>query len=73
MVERYGFSKNCKVVAFTGDNPGSLAGMRLGKGDVAISLGTSDTLMLWLEKPSPALDGHIFINPLDGKINTINI
>jgi xylulokinase len=28
----------------TGDNPNSVAGMRLGDGDIAISLGTSDTV-----------------------------
>lgn len=25
-VERFGFSEKCRIVAFTGDNPGSLAG-----------------------------------------------
>ncbi|XP_057178796.1 xylulose kinase isoform X3 [Triplophysa rosa] len=64
-VERYGFSKNCEVVAFTGDNPGSLAGMRLCEGDVAVSLGTSDTVFLWIKEPKPALEGHIFCNPVD--------
>lgn len=29
LAERYGFNQNCKVVAFTGDNPASLAGCRL--------------------------------------------
>ncbi|KAG7267221.1 hypothetical protein CRUP_004562, partial [Coryphaenoides rupestris] len=32
---RYGFSEDCRVVAFTGDNPASFAGMRLQEGDVA--------------------------------------
>ncbi|XP_066300967.1 xylulose kinase-like [Branchiostoma lanceolatum] len=64
--DRYGFSPDCKVIAFTGDNPGSLAGMRLQGGDIAVSLGTSDTLFLWLQQPSPALTGHIFCNPVDG-------
>uniref|UniRef100_A0A674MRH1 Xylulose kinase n=1 Tax=Takifugu rubripes TaxID=31033 RepID=A0A674MRH1_TAKRU len=36
-VHRYGFSKSCSVVTFTGDNPASLAGMRLQPGDVAVS------------------------------------
>ena len=67
LVDQYGFSAGCKVVAFTGDNPASLAGMRLEEGDVAVSLGTSDTLMLWLKTPQPALEGHIFVNPVDGK------
>ncbi len=33
---RYGFSPSCKVVAFTGDNPSSLAGMRLEQGDIVV-------------------------------------
>ncbi|XP_048190562.1 xylulose kinase isoform X2 [Perognathus longimembris pacificus] len=64
-VQRYGFSPECKVVAFTGDNPASLAGMKLEEGDIAVSLGTSDTLFLWLREPTPALEGHIFCNPVD--------
>ncbi|XP_030612600.1 xylulose kinase isoform X2 [Archocentrus centrarchus] len=64
-VQRYGFSESCRVVAFTGDNPASLAGMRLQPGDVAVSLGTSDTVFLWLQQPRPALEGHIFCNPVE--------
>ncbi|XP_042812970.1 xylulose kinase isoform X4 [Panthera tigris] len=63
-VQRYGFPPGCQVVAFTGDNPASLAGMRLEEGDIAVSLGTSDTLFLWLQEPMPALEGHIFCNPV---------
>ncbi|MEE6467355.1 hypothetical protein FKM82_007210 [Ascaphus truei] len=63
-VQRFGFSPGCKVVAFTGDNPASLAGMRLEEGDIAVSLGTSDTLFLWIQEPTPALEGHIFCNPV---------
>lgn len=68
MVEQYGFNPDCKVVAFTGDNPASLAGMRLEEGDIALSLGTSDTLMLCFKTPKPALEGHIFVNPVEGII-----
>uniref|UniRef100_A0AAX7V9E1 Xylulose kinase n=1 Tax=Astatotilapia calliptera TaxID=8154 RepID=A0AAX7V9E1_ASTCA len=107
-VHRYGFSESCSVVAFTGDNPASLAGMRLQPGDVAVSLtlahflssrrvtvavnvcvcvracvraracvcvrvcvcvqvslGTSDTVFLWLQQPRPALEGHVFCNPVE--------
>ncbi|XP_065804917.1 xylulose kinase [Labrus bergylta] len=64
-VQRYGFSDGCRVVAFTGDNPASLAGMRLQQGDIAVSLGTSDTVFLWLQQPRPALEGHVFCNPVD--------
>ncbi|XP_067398864.1 xylulose kinase isoform X3 [Emydura macquarii macquarii] len=66
-IQRYGFSPDCKVVAFTGDNPASLAGMKLEEGDIAISLGTSDTLFLWIQEPTPALEGHIFCNPVDSR------
>ncbi|XP_073887796.1 xylulose kinase isoform X8 [Macaca fascicularis] len=66
-IQRYGFPPGCKVVAFTGDNPASLAGMRLEEGDIAVSLGTSDTLFLWLQEPRPALEGHIFCNPVDSQ------
>ncbi|XP_025022501.1 xylulose kinase isoform X4 [Python bivittatus] len=65
--ERFGFNPACKIVAFTGDNPASLAGMRLAKGDIAISLGTSDTLFLWIQEPKPALEGHILCNPVDSQ------
>ncbi|XP_042068956.1 xylulose kinase [Haplochromis burtoni] len=64
-VHRYGFSESCSVVAFTGDNPASLAGMRLQPGDIAVSLGTSDTVFLWLQQPRPALEGHVFCNPVE--------
>ncbi|CAL8294596.1 unnamed protein product [Lota lota] len=64
-VARHGFSVDCRVVAFTGDNPASFAGMRLQEGDVAVSLGTSDTVFSWIKEPRPALEGHVFCNPVD--------
>ncbi|XP_072288214.1 xylulose kinase-like, partial [Pyxicephalus adspersus] len=66
-IQRFGFSCDCSVVAFTGDNPASLAGMRLEDGDIAVSLGTSDTLFLWIQEPTPALEGHIFCNPVQSQ------
>ena len=42
-----------------------LEGMCLQPGDIAISLGTSDTVFLWLDgKPTPSLEGHVFVNPV---------
>ena len=64
-VERYGFRADCGVVAFTGDNPASLAGLRVRPGDLALSLGTSDTVFACLERPRPALTGHVFVSPAD--------
>ncbi|XP_014245571.1 xylulose kinase [Cimex lectularius] len=63
-VERFGFNEDCKVIAFTGDNPSSLAGMCLNDGDLAVSLGTSDTIFMWLKEPVPLAEGHILINPV---------
>ncbi|KAK2575698.1 hypothetical protein KPH14_012088 [Odynerus spinipes] len=64
-VERFGFNEACRIIAFTGDNPGSLVGMRLKQGDIACSLGTSDTLFLWLDEPKTVTDGHILCNPIE--------
>lgn len=68
-VGKYGFSRNCQVFVFSGDNPNSLAGLRLQKpGDLALSLGTSDTVFGFLSHPAPsASEGHIFVNPVDPK------
>lgn len=67
MVERYGFESTCQVLPFTGDNQSALAGLRMGPGDIGISLGTSDTLFIWLgpEEAQPQLTGHVWPNPVD--------
>lgn len=65
-VERYNFSKNCVVIQWSGDNPNSLAGLTLNTpGDLAISLGTSDTVFGITNEPLPRLEGHVFPNPVD--------
>ncbi|XP_055337409.1 xylulose kinase-like [Paramacrobiotus metropolitanus] len=62
--QRYGFASSCKIVACTGDNPSSVAGMELHTGDILISLGTSDTVSAIVSNPKPALEGHILCSPL---------
>jgi xylulokinase len=64
---RYGFRRDCAVILFSGDNPCSLAGLRLQRpGDVAVSLGTSDTVFGSLASPRPsAREGHVFVSPVD--------
>lgn len=64
-VDRYGFGADCQVVCFTGDNPASLAGMRLADDDIAVSLGSSDVLFLWLKEPIARTEGHVFVNPVE--------
>jgi len=65
--KRYAFDPACRLVTFSGDNPNSLAGLLLRRaGDIAVSLGTSDTMFGALRAPSPSPDeGHIFVNPVD--------
>uniref|UniRef100_A0A453CCS0 Carbohydrate kinase FGGY C-terminal domain-containing protein n=1 Tax=Aegilops tauschii subsp. strangulata TaxID=200361 RepID=A0A453CCS0_AEGTS len=63
---RFQFTSNCLVVQWSGDNPNSLAGLTLSNpGDLAISLGTSDTVFGVTDVPEPSLDGNILPNPVD--------
>ena len=39
--------------------------MRLQTGDICVSLGTSDTLSIWIDEPRAALEGSVFVNPVD--------
>eukprot|EP00250_Pteridium_aquilinum_P021771 c25219_g1_i1 orf=167-1741(+) len=65
-VKRYNFSPDCVVIHWSGDNPNSLAGLALDRpGDLAISLGTSDTVFGVTSEPHPGLEGHVFPNPVD--------
>ncbi|URD99010.1 FGGY family of carbohydrate kinases, C-terminal domain [Musa troglodytarum] len=60
------FQKSCIVIQWSGDNPNSLAGLTLNTpGDLAISLGTSDTVFGITSEPQPSLEGHVFPNPVD--------
>jgi xylulokinase len=65
-VERYGFNPSCSVIAFSGDNPCSLVGLRLKEDQIGVSLGTSDTIFGATRQLSPnANEGHVFCNPGD--------
>lgn len=73
-VQKYGFSKNCQTVIWSGDNPCSLIGMGAAKpGKVVISLGTSDTLFAAMPEPKtdPNGYGHVFGNPVGGFMSLI--
>lgn len=65
--ERFGLPPTCKAVHWSGDNPCSVVGLGLlHEGDVAISLGTSDTLLAVLRgaPKAPLPFGHLFPHPL---------
>ena len=68
-IGRYGFAKDCLVLPFSGDNPCSLIGLGLvNPGQVALSLGTSDTLFACMDQPrtSKTGEGAVFASP-DGE------
>lgn len=63
-----------KVVAWTGDNPGSLVGVGLVEpGRIAISLGTSDTVFgpLGELQVDPSGAGHVFGSPAGGYMSLV--
>jgi len=65
-IEKYGFNKSTKLIAWSGDNPNSLIGVGLiKKGKVAISLGTSDTYFGYIKNLALDLngEGHVFGSP----------
>jgi len=65
-VQKYGFSPQCRIVAWSGDNPCSLIGVGLiQSGKVCISLGTSDTYFGFMPEPhiSKEGEGHVFGSP----------
>ncbi|XP_049375735.1 xylulose kinase 2 [Solanum verrucosum] len=65
-VESYHFNKDCLIIQWSGDNPNSLAGLTLNTpGDLAISLGTSDTVFGITKDHNPSMEGHVFPNPVD--------
>lgn len=73
-LQKYGFSRNCGIAPFTGDNPASLTGMGASRpGRCVISLGTSDTFFAAMERPVTDPDGygHVFGNPAGGFLSLI--
>jgi len=53
-------------VTAAGDNPCTLAGLKLALGDIAVSLGTSSTCFGPLKNPIPSADeGNLMCNPVD--------
>ncbi|KAI3760732.1 hypothetical protein L1987_51131 [Smallanthus sonchifolius] len=65
-VQRFQFNKECLVIQWSGDNPNSLAGLTINTpGDLAISLGTSDTVFGITMDHKPSLEGNVFPNPVD--------
>ncbi|KAK3682708.1 hypothetical protein B0T22DRAFT_292518 [Podospora appendiculata] len=60
---RYGFSPECEIAPFTGDNPATILALPLRPLDVIVSLGTSTTFLMItpIYKPDPSY--HFFNHP----------
>lgn len=73
-VEKYGFSSDCRIISWSGDNPNSLVGAGGSRpGAAIISLGTSDTFFAAMHNPCVDPDGcgHVFGNPAGGFMSLI--
>jgi xylulokinase len=71
---KYGLNPEALATVWTGDNPASVIGLGLIKpGQVAISLGTSDTFFGTMEKcqTDEAGEGHVFGSPTGGYMTLI--
>lgn len=55
-IQKYGFSPECQIAPFTGDNPGTILALPLRPLDAIVSLGTSSTFLMITPtyKPDPA-------------------
>lgn len=62
-VKRYGFSSDCQVVPFTGDNPATILALPLRPLDAIVSLGTSTTFLMNTPEYKPDGSYHFFNHP----------
>lgn len=73
-VQKFGFNPDALATVWTGDNPASVVGLGLTKpGQVAISLGTSDTYFGTMAQchTDEHGEGHVFGSPADGYMTLI--
>lgn len=73
-VNKYGLNPEALATTWTGDNPASVIGLGLIKpGQVAVSLGTSDTFFGTMQKCQTDEDGegHVFGSPAGGYMTLI--
>ena len=72
--ERHGVNAAAQACVWSGDNPCSVVGLGLVRpGEVAVSLGTSDTCFGTMEecRTDPAGEGHVFVAPSGGYMSLI--
>ncbi|KAI9489670.1 hypothetical protein BDB00DRAFT_790875 [Zychaea mexicana] len=66
-VERFGLHPDCAIMPFTGDNSATLVSMNLHEGDCVVSLGTSDTVLVYLKQGAAkaTTESHLMAHPTD--------
>lgn len=62
-VHKYGFSPDCQVASFTGDNPATILALPLRPLDAIVSLGTSTTFLMNTPAYKPDGSYHFFNHP----------
>jgi xylulokinase len=62
-VKKYGFSPECQVIPFTGDNPATILALPLRPLDAIVSLGTSTTFLMNTPAYKPDGSYHFFNHP----------
>lgn len=62
-VSKYGFSADCQIAPFTGDNPATILALPLRPLDAIVSLGTSTTFLMNTPKYRPDGAYHFFNHP----------
>lgn len=62
-VNKYGFSPECQVVPFTGDNQGTILALPLRPLDAIVSLGTSSTFLMITPTYKPDPSYHFMAHP----------
>ncbi|KAI0858938.1 xylulose kinase-like protein [Xylaria cubensis] len=62
-VERFGFGKDCRITAFTGDNPATILSLPLRPLDAIVSLGTSSTFLMNTPNYKPDPSYHFMNHP----------
>lgn len=62
-VKKYGFSSDCQIAPFTGDNPATILALPLRPLDAIVSLGTSTTFLMVTPKYKPDPSYHFMNHP----------
>lgn len=62
-IDRFGFSPECEIITFTGDNPSTILALPLRPNDAIVSLGTSSTFLMSTQEYRPDPSVHFFNHP----------